>query len=345
LVAEGDGAAGRLRGQLTAPFAPDEPCLWRTGWARDNGSERLLLAAHPLLLDPSSWRLLAGDLLSVARLAQRGEVPALPPKDDSFQAWSQAMTGVEPRPATVAGAALPRAETGAEASVASVDLPLVSDTVDALAGPALEAYSNRPVDFLLAALLEALAPWVGSRTLVLDLEVPARDSAAGLDARRTLGRFDVPAALVIDFANVTGHREMLQAMKESVRVLPRRPAAAVAEIAFGNSLAAELVGPAGEPLADRVASGPWLAAPVLGPHLLRFDAGMTPGGAALRCAYRADLFRRASIEGLLVRFDEALTELVGHCRAPTAGGYTPSDFPEAELDQDDLDRFVSMLTE
>ncbi|MCG8463170.1 MAG: amino acid adenylation domain-containing protein, partial [Holophagales bacterium] len=32
LVAEGDGAAERLRGQLAAPFAPDEPCLWRTGW-------------------------------------------------------------------------------------------------------------------------------------------------------------------------------------------------------------------------------------------------------------------------------------------------------------------------
>jgi hypothetical protein len=35
---------------------------------------------------------------------------------------------------------------------------------------------------------------------------------------------------------------------------------------------------------------------------------------------------------------EALRELITHCQTPDAGGYTPSDFPLAQLDQDELDR-------
>jgi hypothetical protein len=39
-----------------------------------------------------------------------------------------------------------------------------------------------------------------------------------------------------------------------------------------------------------------------------------------------------------------MQELIAHCQSPTAGGFTPSDFPEAELTQQELDELLAELT-
>jgi len=50
--------------------------------------------------------------------------------------------------------------------------------------------------------------------------------------------------------------------------------------------------------------------------------------------------RRSTIEALAEGFIEALRSLIAHCLSPQAGGYTPSDFPLAKVDQQRLDRMV-----
>ena len=44
-------------------------------------------------------------------------------------------------------------------------------------------------------------------------------------------------------------------------------------------------------------------------------------------------------------FIEALGAMIRHCLAPDAGGYTPSDFPEANLDQKALDDLLDEFSE
>jgi non-ribosomal peptide synthase protein (TIGR01720 family) len=52
---------------------------------------------------------------------------------------------------------------------------------------------------------------------------------------------------------------------------------------------------------------------------------------------------RATIERLAEGYLQALRELVSHCRDPQAGGYTPSDFALAGLDQEGLDALLSQI--
>jgi hypothetical protein len=40
---------------------------------------------------------------------------------------------------------------------------------------------------------------------------------------------------------------------------------------------------------------------------------------------------------------DALSAIITHCQSPDAGGYTPSDFPGAKLNQKDLDKLLSKL--
>ena len=59
--------------------------------------------------------------------------------------------------------------------------------------------------------------------------------------------------------------------------------------------------------------------------------------------FGGDVFRQETIDRLAEAFERSLTEIIEHCRHPEAGGFTPSDFPEAGLDQDALDALMARL--
>jgi non-ribosomal peptide synthase protein (TIGR01720 family) len=53
------------------------------------------------------------------------------------------------------------------------------------------------------------------------------------------------------------------------------------------------------------------------------------------------MHRRGTVEHLAQLFMQALRSLIAHCQSPEAGGYTPSDFPLGDLDQQQLDRIMA----
>src|SRR5262249_47072652 len=56
--------------------------------------------------------------------------------------------------------------------------------------------------------------------------------------------------------------------------------------------------------------------------------------------YNGRRYRRETIERIAGRYLETLREVIEHCRSEEAGGYTPSDFPLANLTQDQLDLYI-----
>jgi len=44
-------------------------------------------------------------------------------------------------------------------------------------------------------------------------------------------------------------------------------------------------------------------------------------------------------------FNDHLKSIIKYCLAATAGEYTPSDFPEAGLNQEELDNLLHQLSE
>jgi non-ribosomal peptide synthase protein (TIGR01720 family) len=59
--------------------------------------------------------------------------------------------------------------------------------------------------------------------------------------------------------------------------------------------------------------------------------------------YSASIHHASTVEDLGARFIDELNLLIEHCAQPDAGGFTPSDFPEAGLSQSELDRFLGGL--
>ena len=52
-----------------------------------------------------------------------------------------------------------------------------------------------------------------------------------------------------------------------------------------------------------------------------------------------------TISQVATDFIDTLRAIIHHCLAPGAGGYTPSDFPEANLDQKELDDLLDEFSE
>jgi non-ribosomal peptide synthase protein (TIGR01720 family) len=59
--------------------------------------------------------------------------------------------------------------------------------------------------------------------------------------------------------------------------------------------------------------------------------------------YSANLHRAATIEALAQRYMTALRSLIDHCRTQPLG-VTPTDFPDADLSQADLDDLLAQLS-
>jgi non-ribosomal peptide synthase protein (TIGR01720 family) len=344
-----------------------------------DGSQRLLIAAHHLVVDAVSWRFLAADLESACRQAERMEEVALPPRTTSFKRWAerladharsqearreadfwiaQAAAGDAPLPADHHGGS--NTEGEADFVAAALD----EAETRALLTDVPPVYGTQINDVLLAGLARAFGRWTGERALWVDVEGHGREELFdGVDVSRTAGWFTAIHPLRLEVPGEPG--AALKAVKEQLRAVPAKG------VGFGvlrwmgddetRAALAALPVPRvsfnylGQMDGAPTAAGDALLVPAdgdAGPlrspasprtHLLSIDAAVMEGRLQVRWTYAPSVHDRATVERLAAGYVDALRELVAHCRDPQAGGYTPSDFALAGLDQEGLDALLSQL--
>jgi amino acid adenylation domain-containing protein/non-ribosomal peptide synthase protein (TIGR01720 family) len=276
------------------------------------------------------------------------------------------------RPA--AAASLPtdfpaRPEANTVGSADRVRIEFHRDQTFALLHEVPEAYRTQIDDVLLTALVEAFSRWTGSCSLLVDLEGHGRPGRSGgddlfedLDVSRTVGWFTsiFPAHLTLEGR---GPGEALKAIKEELRRVPNGGIGygVLRYLSPSTALRAQL---AALPLpqvsfnylgiVDGLATEPILGVAVETPgaeeshanpraYLLDVIAQVKDGRLHLEIAYSTALHRRSTMENLAGEIRASLESLLDHCLSPGAGGFTPSDFPEAGLSQEELDRLVADL--
>ena len=78
---------------------------------------------------------------------------------------------------------------------------------------------------------------------------------------------------------------------------------------------------------------------------MSISGSIVGGRLQLEWSYSKKLHQRSTIERLANDFIAALRALVAHCQSPDAGGYTPSDFPDIELSQDEIEILLTEVGE
>ncbi|MBV9788346.1 MAG: amino acid adenylation domain-containing protein, partial [Chloroflexi bacterium] len=333
---------------------------------------RLLLIIHHLAVDGVSWRILAEDLQTAYHQLARGEQPTLPAKTTSFKQWAERLTehaasadvqstlpywlnlpwpSIKPLPLD-----LPEGENP-ESSARTVVVKLSVDETSKLLTEVPEAYRTQINEVLLTALARAFVTWTGSQSLLVNLEGHGREALfADHDVSRTVGWFTsiYPVLLELEATDKIG--PMLQAVKEQIRRIPQRgvsygllryladpaikaqmAALPQAQVSF-NYLGQFDQAPSPDLLLKQVAEaiGSVHGAQGRRSHLLEINGLVAAGQLQFGWTFSEQIHRRETVEQLAQTFVSTLQAIINGAHTPDAASYTPSDFPLANLNQQQL---------
>jgi non-ribosomal peptide synthase protein (TIGR01720 family) len=94
---------------------------------------------------------------------------------------------------------------------------------------------------------------------------------------------------------------------------------------------------------SEAASGPTRSPKGLRRYVFEISGLVIQGQLQVNWIYSHDLHQSATVEHLAQNFMQALRSLIQHCQSTGVGGFTPSDFPLAQLDQDQLDAALALV--
>lgn len=268
-------------------------------------------------------------------------------------------------------ALLPVDHTGqrfTEATAAFVEVVLPDDTTTALLTKVPGVYGTQIDEVLLAALATTIGRWVGNDRVLVGLERHGRETTGyDLDVSETVGWFTSYFPVTIKAhpnATASDPGGLLKSVKEQLRAVPEKglPFGIGRYLAPDDATRSAMQSVPDPPIifnyAGRLASpdseGGDAFVPVGGfltsrsplnhrRHQLEINAFVDEGRLVVRWQYSTAMFADSTVEQLARAMRADLEALIEHCQTEGAGGYTPSDFPDIDLGQDDLDHLLGSL--
>ena len=341
--------------------------------------DRLLLVAHHLVVDSVSWRILLEDLLRVVEQIEQGLPVSLPKKTTSYREWAQHLlelaqeedlAGLELWPLATFEDSAPMPVDWANGSNLEADervMPVILDKEDTqlLLQEVPQVYGTEINDVLLTALVRVYRRWTGAVSLWVDMEGHGRQfTFEDVDLTRTVGWFTAIYPVPLDLSGLPDIGEELKQVKETLRrysphgnqygllryLAPKSEEVRHLREMIQPEISFNYLGQFDQALqmTERIAlakesSGAERSPNAKRPNLLSINGGVIKGCLKLDWAYSAAIHRPETIEFVANTYLEELRAVLAHCQDPTAGGYTPSDFPDMELDQDELDALLEEL--
>jgi non-ribosomal peptide synthase protein (TIGR01720 family) len=343
-------------------------------------SNRLLLVAHHLAVDLSSWRILLEEFQGAYQQLSREKPLMAPPPSASFGRWAQKLSEWADSEESLseanywldqsraAAAPLPidfDEGLNVESSVSALITTLSEKNTRALLYEATKAFRAAPNEVLLTALALAGIRWSGQDKFLVDIEGHGReDLFPDIDLSRTVGWFTAIYPALLDLSDAGTALEALKLVKKQVRAVPRGGIGygALKYLSHRDDIAAGLqahpqaevsfnyIGPTAA--AKQTKGSIRLAKESLGrlvsernsrPYRLMVSGQVENQRLIVHWNYSKNVHREKTIRELAGYFEEALQNLLAGCEQKAEGLYTPSDFPNANLNQNELDEFLSTL--
>ncbi|MBW4428108.1 MAG: amino acid adenylation domain-containing protein [Nostoc desertorum CM1-VF14] len=342
---------------------------------------QLLIVIHHLAIDSISWRILLEDLTTAYQQVSQGQAIKLPRKTTSFQDWSKQLTSyaqsekikqeldywlseLQQTTPSLPVDYHPEKDGNLLCSAKYINVFLTPEETQKLLQEVPQTYNTQINDVLLTALVESFSQWSGENALLVDLEGHGReDLFAGVDLSRTVGWFTTLFPVRLQQSQVGKPEETLKSVKEQLRHLPnhgigygvlkylsedddfqrRCQDLMKAQVSF-NYLgqfdqvltASGVLGTVKEWKSERSHSGDRS-------HLLEVSGLVSSQQLEIQFVYSEKIHRRETIAQLANEFLNVLRNLITHCQSASSQFYTPSDFSDANISQQQLDQFLNRI--
>ncbi|WHS58674.1 non-ribosomal peptide synthase/polyketide synthase [Pseudomonas sp. G2-4] len=341
-----------------------------------DGTQRLLLIVHHLVVDGVSWRILFEDLQSAYRQILAGAAVQLPAKTSAVKAWTaalqdyatsaplQAELGFWQQQLQGVSTGLPwdNPQGGQQHGQAvTIRTALDKTLTRQLLQQAPAAYRTQINDLLLTALARVMVRWTGDDSVWVQLEGHGREDLFDhVDLSRTVGWFTSLFPAKLTPAADLG--ASLKQIKEQLRAIPDKGLGFGALTHLGDDHSRQTLQAFPKPqltfnylgqfdgsfdgaddalfvpTTERGGEEVNLQGPLGSP--LALDGQVFGGELDLSWTFSGDKFNAATIQRLADDYVQELTALIAHCCDSNSRGVTPSDFPLARLTQAQLDTLV-----
>lgn len=349
---------------MQAGFDLERGPLWGVVLCETPQGQRLCVAAHHLLVDGVSWRILLNDLEQILTSLQNGAAPPAPLRTLSPGAWAdhlRARDFTQERPFwQMQGTPAPFPVDAPAADMAERYASHRETRLDPAATARLltDAPDHFPItveELLLAATLTTLCEEYGSRTITVELEHHGRSETA--DLSRTVGWLTALYPLMLSLNGAETAGEILRIVKETLRNVPQNGLGyGVLQYSHDDkdppvqpTLRFNYLGQSAGLLGTDSLFRPAFesAGPVSGPANPR-DVPLEVNAAIIDSALRVGWTASAALNPDRVtriadRFADQLMWLVDHCISGEDAGFSPADFPDMDFDQDALDDLLDSL--
>jgi non-ribosomal peptide synthase protein (TIGR01720 family) len=348
------------------------PLLWAIHVRGLGESERLVLTAHHLVVDIVSWQILIEDLDRACTQLRQGQAVTLPPKTASYRQWGEAQLHYAqsevlrqraPAWQAVAAQASPTDASGwgVEASTRRSSASLDERVTLALIRDAPGKLEVSTENLLVSLLARIVAEQLGRRRLIVEFEghnrdeLPSHPGGVPLDLTRTVGWFTSLFPVVLELDLALDPIELVRAVERQRAAAPSRGGdhatlrwLADPELASGLRMPIPELGfnYGGRVARTRpdalfeIVDAPELARAGACPRMHRWDVDCIVDSGRLRLwwSYSDELDRAELVDAMMQRLCAALE---GFAELLEQRG--DADFPELQLDADDMSRLLDEL--
>ncbi|MDY6935439.1 MAG: amino acid adenylation domain-containing protein [Spirochaetota bacterium] len=340
--------------------------LFGAGLYRKGDEDYLLLAAHHLVTDGVSWRIILEDLLSCYMTASKDGNIMLPAKTTSFMEWSNklqeyAVSILSQEEADYWEVILSKIrqrfridhDLGPDdvGSSECVSVELSRENTGSLLKDAHRAYNTNMNDLLLTALMKTLQGWLGRDDVAFDLEAHGREEVIeGVDISRTVGWFTSMYPVLFQSDRDLDLSSRIKYVKEVLHNIPYRGFNyCVFKYMLGKGwplntgLSFNYLGQALLPesydaisLIEHEVPGT-IADENIRPNLIDVNCIVVEDQLRINFSYSRNRYNKRTIEELADLYKRELSAVILHCLDPESFDITPSDFDLVKLDQGELD--------
>jgi len=323
------------------------------------GPARLALVAHHLIIDVVSWQILAEDLQQL--LTSPATSLSLAPATAPYSSWSRQLKEMTKSGQFTDDLPFWRAQKHAnlpaatdlslpvtEAATHQITVHLSKAETAPLLNEVHRAFHTNTQDILLAALLVA----VGADQLHLNLEHNGREAAESTtDFTRSIGWFTATYPITLSRADdVAG---TIISVKEALRKVPNNGLSYGALRYFGESalnhqpqLLFNYMG--------RINTQPQSTSWQLLEKGLRagngerhriweINAGIFESSLRISWYYANSAYTQEAMHQFVDKYLATIRSIIKYCLDQKGETFTPSDFPEADLSQEDLDHLLDQI--
>lgn len=326
---------------------------------------------HHLLVDIVSWKIIIDDFETALEEVRAGMTISSERKTSSIKEWTEYLTTyaknvtddefifwqsqLTPVPA------LPFDKENhtviLEKDVAQIDFSFDTLTSKTLV-TANQALNTRTEELLITAFIDAIGTWCGNKKIAVGFERHGRDTIGSqLDVSKTVGWFTSEFPLQFEFQPNNSIETQIIAVKEKLRSIPNGGIGYgglryITKI-FGDIASPEIVfnflGTQIRSQSNKAHKITWLNKNLRDPrsetdYKLEVNIGIVDDVVKGSFSFGKNVHEVKTMNTLINDFNNRIQAICEFCNQAEKGRYTPSDFPDVEISQDDLDSLLDSLS-